>query len=676
MTSDVLRWVAADSFVSAPVAGAPSILRFASDDFMDRMVQTLAQRPQDLPSFRAKPEGWLAPGPTAPKLPDPTTDRRPRVARALARSRSLLGFERQAQPASTPNAPPLKLFQPVHQRFYLAAAHLVCERPGLPPHALRAQDRSAFVIRRLFPSADHKTDIEHGFVKGADGRGVWVPIAEPAHDLAAEESLLPVFPLGYSPPNGPRRALNAGLIPASQHDDYVFAVRLKTPPAAMSGIPEASVADRLKALALSKVIDPWQALSSTAKRASDAEKQAPNSDAPWKYEANKPSPTDAKNRMTATNNLLIEGSWRVLQEFREWLQAALPEVVAALGSGTISRPKAQLLLKILGEIQWPSSFALPVSRSLSLRAALGEIGPAQTSNTPPSDLFALLDGKEDGFSGSGSWPDFACPLALTTFATQAADPGFTTDWVSALSFSASLPPIVLTGDPLEASAWKALLQHHDAPLVQLLVAIHAAIDEAETAGVLPANVPQAPAAAALAKALSAQATDGTGPARFVLRFVHIPCDCGPMKPEVISERSDVFEFAGFFDPDAPLRPIRIALPFDTSPGGLRKYTKNSAFIVSDLLCGQMKRVRNLGLGDLVLSILPWPFHKDLSVETTDGPCGGADRFGMICSLSIPIITLVAFVLLIVIALLLDLIFHWLPFLMVCFPVPGLKGKKP
>jgi hypothetical protein len=32
--------------------------------------------------------------------------------------------------------------------------------------------------------------------------------------------------------------------------------------------------------------------------------------------------------------------------------------------------------------------------------------------------------------------------------------------------------------------------------------------------------------------------------------------------------------------------------------------------------------------------------------------------------------------LIVIATLLDLIFRWLPFLMVCFPVPGLKGKKP
>jgi len=144
---------------------------------------------------------------------------------------------------------------------------------------------------------------------------------------------------------------------------------------------------------------------------------------------------------------------------------------------------------------------------------------------------------------------------------------------------------------------------------------------------------------------------------------------------VISERSAPFELAGFFDPEAPLRPIRIALPFDTTPGGLRKYGKNSAFIVSDLLCGQMKRVRGLGFGDLVLSVLPWPFHKSLDVSEGGACNANGNSFGMICSLSIPIITIVAFVLLIVIAALLDLVFRWMPFLIACFPVPGLKGKK-
>ena len=77
--------------------------------------------------------------------------------------------------------------------------------------------------------------------------------------------------------------------------------------------------------------------------------------------------------------------------------------------------------------------------------------------------------------------------------------------------------------------------------------------------------------------------------------------------------------AGFFDPDAPARPIRIALPLDTSPAGLRKFDKNTAFMISDMLCGQIDRVKGLSLGDLVLSVLPWPLHKDLSVPD-GGPC--------------------------------------------------------
>jgi len=46
-----------------------------------------------------------------------------------------------------------------------------------------------------------------------------------------------------------------------------------------------------------------------------------------------------------------------------------------------------------------------------------------------------------------------------------------------------------------------------------------------------------------------------------------------------------------------------------------------------------------------------------------------------CSLSIPIITICALILLIIIVMLLDFIFKWLPFLMFCFPLPGLKAKE-
>jgi hypothetical protein len=96
--------------------------------------------------------------------------------------------------------------------------------------------------------------------------------------------------------------------------------------------------------------------------------------------------------------------------------------------------------------------------------------------------------------------------------------------------------------------------------------------------------------------------------------------------------------------------------------------------MSDVLCGQVQRAKGLGFIDLVRAVLPFPLHKDLDVGGL-GPCGGGNAMGMICSLSIPIITICALILLIIIVSLLDLIFHWLPWFIVCFPVPGLKGKK-
>jgi hypothetical protein len=101
-------------------------------------------------------------------------------------------------------------------------------------------------------------------------------------------------------------------------------------------------------------------------------------------------------------------------------------------------------------------------------------------------------------------------------------------------------------------------------------------------------------------------------------------------------------------------------------------------VISDVLCGQMQRAKGLGFGDLVLSVLPWPFHKDLDIGGEGiGPCesGPGVTIGMICSLSIPIITICALILLMMIVLILDLIFKWIPWFIVCFPLPGFKAKK-
>jgi hypothetical protein len=84
---------------------------------------------------------------------------------------------------------------------------------------------------------------------------------------------------------------------------------------------------------------------------------------------------------------------------------------------------------------------------------------------------------------------------------------------------------------------------------------------------------------------------------------------------------------------------------------------------------------NLSLGDLVMSVLPWPLHKDLPADASK--CGepGTLGIGMICSLSIPIITICALILLMIIVSLLDLIFRWLPYFILCFPFPRFKSKE-
>lgn len=140
--------------------------------------------------------------------------------------------------------------------------------------------------------------------------------------------------------------------------------------------------------------------------------------------------------------------------------------------------------------------------------------------------------------------------------------------------------------------------------------------------------------------------------RFILRCVYERPQCRKGEA-LVSPESEPFQLATFFDPDAPSRPIRISLPLDTSIGGLRKFKKNVAFLMSPKLREQMERI---------------------TADTLrEGKLAGGAPFdlGHICSLSIPIITLCAFILLFVIVIVLNIVFWWLPFFKICFPL-----KKP
>lgn len=157
------------------------------------------------------------------------------------------------------------------------------------------------------------------------------------------------------------------------------------------------------------------------------------------------------------------------------------------------------------------------------------------------------------------------------------------------------------------------------------------------------------------KLAAVPALDGTDtPPRFRLRCLYERPDCGPLQPPLLSEPTETFTLASFFDFDAPQRPIRIVLPVDTGIKDLRKFRKNVSFVISEQLKNQLNQVGAL---------------KDV----LDGKVGAADSstvgFGLICSFSIPIITICALIVLLIFLYLLNIVFWWVPFFRICFPFP-------
>ncbi len=136
---------------------------------------------------------------------------------------------------------------------------------------------------------------------------------------------------------------------------------------------------------------------------------------------------------------------------------------------------------------------------------------------------------------------------------------------------------------------------------------------------------------------------------YLLRCVYERPRCDPAQ-HWISRAAGPYRLAETMDPDAPARPVRIALPADVSIAGLRKFQKGVGFATSKALRNKIANIAGK--------------------EILDGqkPAEGNFDLGHICSFALPIITLCAFILLLVIAVILNLVFWWLPFLKICFPV--------
>ncbi len=139
--------------------------------------------------------------------------------------------------------------------------------------------------------------------------------------------------------------------------------------------------------------------------------------------------------------------------------------------------------------------------------------------------------------------------------------------------------------------------------------------------------------------------------QYVLRCVYRRPHCCLPSSDIVSPPTAPFTLASYFDADAPARPIRIVMPTDTSIAGLCKFNKNVAFLLSNQLRQQMARATDLK--SLTNSQLAAEQPLDL---------------GEICLFSIPIITICALILLMIIVNLLNIIFWWLPLFRICLPI--------
>ena len=673
----------------------PAVLRFSTDTFMEEFAATLEHDPRRLADFLARPETWREPTPE----PDPL-ERVPEFVRKLGRAReavnrTLEAANRTSQPSaargaagligrapaalsnasqltaaklaaakSAAAAKPLKLYQPAHQRFYLVTACLVCRVAGLPDHALDTarEERVGFVVRRIMQSDPNNAQSpppgEYAFVTTAAGQG-WQKVSGAGEELMKDEELLPLFPFNFGDTDGRRRRLFGAMIPVGRRELYMGAGTYT--PAKSGGAPAAGATKKTarKIHFRMQVAEPWKNLLRTAEDARETLLSAGGED----------SSTLKKDAREQAQMI----SWYLLLDLADYLKRYVPDVwtavLAGSGAGVAQNTPAAALYKELSsmKIDAPLKTALTDSKTGTkytsahvpdnLAAALKKIADASKayadkleSNAEPYDRNAAV--------GSNGWPDFIFPLA---------DPE--------MPDAASLPSASITAaQPGDESQDDVSLSTQG--VSPTLVNRQARVDNltALVVRALPSDAPeQAPPPPAASRPVL-DTREGT----FLIRFVYERPFCGPLDPPVVSEPSAEFQLAGFFDPDAPARAIRIALPIDTTPAGLRKFDKNTAFMISDVLCGQMQRLKGITFGDLVRSVLPWPFHKDLSSKAPGiGPCksGNNINIGMICTFSLPIITICALILLMIIVLLFDIIFRWIPWFIMCFPLPRFKGKR-
>lgn len=535
----------------------PAIVRFASDRFMEDLQAVLDTAPSGFTDLIAQREtqqdtkrGWLS-----------------------ATDEALDG--------------PLKLYQPAHGYFYLVAASLVCQIPGLPDKTIdTAQDeRASFVIRRLVPTAgreavdpsDEASFVEYGWILGGEQPG-WREVA-PRHSVADAEERLPLFPMRFQEGNRKRRLL-AGLIPVSSKETYQAGAALDPldlSPQEAANEPFLDPAYRMIEFERSVAVPLQQLLQS----------------------ANTPPTTAAA---VADFEALLRGILLfIVLDFATFLHANIPAVLAETWSGPSGPPRD--LFDLLNSAVFT---ATSISWAAALRDtfAKGEAIRAGAADAPAAGVSFITNNMSLQRIRN----------AITALGIQVGDLATLRNATVYRSVQAAMPT---TTTPAPAAGSMEVPKYD--PRLGAVYRLRCVYERPVCRGIRPEPAPGR----------------------------------GSVHPPLVSQPSRAFQLAAFFDPEAPARPVRITMPVDTSISGLRKFPKQVSFLVSNKLRQQIERLDGLKMGDVDDGNL--------------GPERSLD-LGMICSFSIPIITICALILLMIIVQLLNLVFWWLPFFRICLPL--------
>jgi hypothetical protein len=488
-----------------------------------------------------------------------------------------------------------KLYQPLHGRFYLVTASLICRETGLPERFvnLKAKQRTDFVVRRLPPNGGEEAWQEGvGWVAaplGTDGKPAFVDGEErfPVHGVTVctrekgQTGLQPCerkvyygyVAVGnrekYEQPASPPPGVNVNQPVIEQVKGYFAGIGV----------------DYRKSEYEQRIGDLWQDMQTESAKIGDA---------------------------ALKKTYINETSLTILLNFGEYLMKVMPEtwnaiqlnVEPATGDRRIAlfRAVSPFRFTHYGVVDKVTIGA--VLREPGIKATVEKIVAGQDFVLPGAEILnydlataPIVDANEN---------------VISTFPM----PSGSIDWVKSQVFAlldstTELPVYNLVTDPRNLLAMFRKL-------------------------IKPRRV---------------DANDKPIEDRFIIRMVY---DYDHECPPIMSEASREFTYARFFDPDAPPRMVRVEMP-SIKPGDLRKYSKGVGIQMSN------------DLNQLLDRLHPGMLKGEGLNPATGSP--PPNTFGMVCTFSIQIITLVALIVMFIFLILLNIVFWWLAFLRICLPIP-------